>query len=546
MPLPAGGNVPWPPEYCTPINAQYATWAAWYGGNVETLAHIYGGGGVNGDTTGFFASQTGGFKANVRRVATAVRRWFWGQPQIGTQQRTRLHVPIAGDIASASADMLFSEPPSFTIPTGPHVEGQAPAENPTQARLDELIDDGTQATLLEAAEVCAGLGGVYVRVVWDPKIRPDRPWLTAVHPDVAVPEWAMGKLTAVTFWRIIQTKGKIVVRHLERHEPGKIIHGVYVGDNDMLGQVVPLTDYPETAGLADARLIDGNTLMTGATRLCAVYVPNMRPNRIWRNNPDAVYLGRSDFAGVEALMDALDLTYSSWIRDVDLGKARLVVPREYMQSMGPGRGAAVDLDQEVYEPINVMAPEGGKVEVTQVQFKIRYVEHAATIAELKSTIVGAAGYSGQTFGLHEGQRETTATEVNSKDRRSLITRDRKTRYWRPELADIIETLLQVDVAQFGTAIVPQAPVVEFAPGVSVDPLVQAQTLAALDAAGAISTEMKVRTQHPDWDDPAIDEEVQRIHDENGVGMPADQAMAGYAGNTDPNATDPGNNAPSGG
>lgn len=542
MPLPDGGNVPWPPEHVAPINAQYATWAAWYSGNVETLAHIYGGGGVSGDTTGFFASQSGGFKAGVRRVATAVRRWFWGQPQIGTQQRTRLHVPLAGDIASASADMLFSEPPSFTIPTATEVvEGQAPAEDPTQTRLDELIDDGTHATLLEAGEICAALGGVYLRVVWDPKVRPDRPWLTAVHPDVAVPEWTWGKLVAVTFWKVIKVKGKLVVRHLERHEPGKVIHGVYEGTNDELGRLVTLADYPETAGLVDARLTDGNTILTGAPGLCVVYIPNMRPNRIWQTNPNAVHLGRSDYSGVEPLMDALDLVQSSWIRDVDLGKARLVVPHEYMQSMGPGKGAAVDLDQEVYEPINAMANEAGKVEITQVQFAIRVAEHSATVADLKSTIVGSAGYSGQTFGLDEKLRATTATEVNSKDRRSDITRDRKTRYWIPELADITETWLQVDVAQFGTPITPVRPHVEFAPAVSVDPLVQAQTLAALDTAGAISTEMKVRTLHPDWDETAIDEEVTRIHEETGSGLPPEDAMAGYAGNT-PAATDPGANA----
>jgi hypothetical protein len=542
MPLPEGGNVPWPPEHCHAINQQYATWAAWYAGNVETLAHIYGGGGPSGDTTGFFASETGGFKAGVRRVASAVRRWFWGSPTAGTQQRTRLHVPIAGDIASASADMLFSEPPSFTIPTA--TEGQDPAtEDPTQARLDELLDDGAHATLLEAAEVCAALGGVYLRVVWDPAVRPGRPWLSAVQPDVAVPEWAWGRLVAVTFWRPIHTKGKLVVRHLERHEPGKIIHGVYEGDNDTLGMVVPLTDYPATAGLADERLVDGNTVMTGAEGMAAVYIPNMRPNRIWRTNPDAVHLGRSDYAGVEPLMDALDLAQSSWIRDVDLGKARLVVPAEYLRSNGPGQGATVDLDQEVYEGINAMSNEAGKVEITQVQFKIRVEEHSATVKDLKTTIVGAAGYSAQTFGLDDQGGAATATEVNAQHRRSLITRDRKTRYWRPELADITETLLRVDVAMFSTPIVPQRPVVEFAAAVSVDPLAQAQTLRELHTAEAISIEQKVRTLHPDWDDTAVTDEVDRIKEDFGLGAVEDPGTftggpPPAPGQVDPYAVDP--------
>lgn len=516
MPLPAGGATPWPPQHCDPINRQYAIWSAWYSGDIEQLTGIYAGRGGAADTTGFFASEQGGFRNNVRRAAELIRRWFWGSQLGRREQRQRLHVPIASDIASASSDLLFSEPPKITVPaaevdpnTPPPAPGTTPIVDPTQQRLNELLDDGMHATLLEAAEICAALGGVYLRVVWDPAER-DRTWLTAVHPDVAVPEWKWGRLSAVTFWRVIHAKGKVVVRHLERHERGKIIHGVYEGTNDELGQVVPLTDYEATQGLANEQLVDGNTILTGAKGLTAVYVPNMRPNRIWRNTPHAAHLGRSDFAGVESLMDALDLTYSSLIRDVELGKARLVVPREYMQSNGSGQGAIVDLDQELYEPINIMGSEDGSTpQITQVQFKIRVDEHDKVISGLKTTIVGNAGYSAGTFGL-DGGVAVTATEVAAKQRRSYITRDRKICYWRPELANIVEAQLEVEYKLFGTAIIPIKPNVTFADGVSIDPKALAEELNLLSQATAISTEQKVRRQHPDWDDPDIDEEVEKI------------------------------------
>jgi hypothetical protein len=539
MPLPNGIGLPWPPKDQEPILHQYATWAAWYAGDVDALAGIYSGDGAGGqDTTGFFASEAGGFKGTAQRALSAVRRWFWGTRQKPSQPKTRLHVPMAGDIASASADLLFSEPPSITIPdppTPPVPDGADPPPtppNPTQDRIKQLIDDGTHATLLEAAEICAAMGGVYLRVVWDPAVRPGRPWIAAAQPDVAIPEWSWGRLSAVTFWRELARKGKVVVRHLERYEPGRILHGVYEGTVDELGRLVPLTDYPETAGLA-ASLVDGNEVRTGATKLTAVYVPNMRPNRIWRSTPAAVHLGRSDFAGVEPLMDALDLVYSSWMRDVDLGKARLVVPREYMQSQGRGQGATVDLDQEVYEPINVMGSEDGKTQIEQVQFDIRVEEHERTVDHLKMKIVESAGYSPQTFGIG-GEVAVTATEVAAKNQRSYITRGRKTRYWAPELANLIEALLQVDVALFGTpGVIPQRPQIEWAPAVSVDPLAQAQTLRELHTAEAISNEQKVRTLHPDWDDTAVDEEVQRIReDHGGTGDPAFD-LAALAGNQPP-------------
>ena len=71
------------------------------------------------------------------------------------------------------------------------------------------------------------------------------------------------------------------------------------------------------------RLVDGDMISTGSPGLAVVYVPNQRPSS-WRNDPLGQHLGRSDLAGVESLMDALDEAYSSWMRDIRLGKARLL------------------------------------------------------------------------------------------------------------------------------------------------------------------------------------------------------------------------------
>jgi hypothetical protein len=82
-----------------------------------------------------------------------------------------------------------------------------------------------------------------------------------------VPKWRWDRLATATFWRDITPEGsRDVVRHLERHEPGVILHGVYVGTRDKLGMRVPLTDYPETQDLAEA-LDDGDAMLTACTRL---------------------------------------------------------------------------------------------------------------------------------------------------------------------------------------------------------------------------------------------------------------------------------------
>jgi hypothetical protein len=495
MPLPTGGKQPWPPAHLACVNDRIATWSAWYSGDTDQISAVYGGAN-NPSAQGhpFFASESG--HGGVRgRVRNAISRWFWGSsPERSDSQRTKLHIPLAGDIASTSADMLFGEPIKVTSD-----------DAATQDRLEDLLDDGMDATLLEGAEIGAALSGVYLRVVWNRAIS-DRPWVTSVHPDAAVPEWQMGRLSAVTFWRVLGEDGKIVVRHLERHEAGRIVHGVYQGTCDELGQPIPLDSFEATRHLVSEHLVDGNSIVTGHTGLTAAYVPNARPNRIWRNTPDAAYLGRSDFSGVEPLFDALDETWSSWMRDIRLGKGRLIVPQEYLQSNGRGQGAGFSAEREIWTSINALGDESGKPTITQVQFQIRVAEHQQTATELVQTIARSAGYSPSSFGIGQ-ETVATATEIISRDERSLTTRRRKIRYWRPAIRDILTALLAVDKTVFGTPNNLDRPGIEFADGVSPDPEAVARTIQLLDAAKAISTPQKVITLHPDWEQQQVDEEV---------------------------------------
>jgi A118 family predicted phage portal protein len=502
VPLPIGGKTPWPPHQLQPVQARMSTWSAWYSGDPDQLSSVYGGQvGNDPGNTGFFASQRGGYPRGG--MAGFFQRMWWGRRTPQGEQRTKLHIPIAGDIAATSANLLFSEPPTITV------EGAR-----TQARLDKLTRR-LKTALLEAAEVQAALGGVYLRVCWDREQRPDGPWISAVHADAAVPEWCYDALGAVTFWRIVDQDGDTVWRHLERHEPGTIAHGLYKGDTDTLGTRMALEDHPATADLADEQLLPGDIVPTGVDgRLTAVYVPNMRPNRLWRASPAAAYLGRSDFAGIEPAMDSFDEVWSSWMRDIRLGKGRAVVPESYLESNGPGRGARWEADREVYETLNMLPQPGGPAQLEVVQFSIRVEEHSRTAAELLSRIISDAGYSLQSFGL-DSATAATATEVNSRDRKSETTRGRKQEYWRPELAEILETLQLIDAAQFGSGITAEEPDIEWPDAAAQDPESVARTLQLLQAAEAASTRTKVQMLHPDWDEGQVDAEVDLIQGETG-------------------------------
>ncbi|MEV0438954.1 phage portal protein [Streptomyces spectabilis] len=489
MPLPAN-SAPWPPPDLAPLYREIKVDDAWYSGDHKKLAAVY--------------------RDNTLRRDGRRRLWSRDRHEHTGKREARLHIPLAGDIATAGADLLFAEPPTVTV-----------SDTGTQARLDELVEaDGIANTLIEAAEVASALGGVYLRATWDRTLA-DRPLLTVVHADAAVPEWRWGRLAAVTFWHELTSDSATVWRHLERHAPGRIEHALYQGGPDRLGERVPLTEHPDVAALADSLGPQGDTIETGIDLLTAAYVPNIRPNRRHRGSA----FGRSDYsAPLYDLFDALDTTWSSWIRDLRLARARLLVPEAYLRDHGPGRGASFDDDREIWQALSIPPTETG-AGITLSQFEIRVAEHAQTAEAITRQAVRSAGYSAQTFGLGDQGTAVTATEIKARERRSLTTRAKKARYWTPALADMVHALLMLDRRLYTPNLTPERPRIEFAPVVSEDPASTAQTLALLAQAEAISTETRVRALHPEWDDTAVREEADRILAETGRTVP-DPMQAG--------------------
>lgn len=507
MPLPSG-DMQWPPKALVDITPKLNEWAAWYQGDGDTLTRIYAG--HTGQTPLNRPSQYRG------GLVGALSRMFWGQPTPDGQARSKLHVPVAADIATASSDLLFSEQVTLNLPDG--------TTDDQRARFDRLLEgNGWSSLLVEAAEECAALGGSFLRVTWDQAVA-DHALVTSVAADSAWPEFLWGRLTAVTFWKVVRTDGTQIWRHLERHEAGGIEHGLFQGTSGNLGTRVPLT---EAAATADLTVDADSRVPTGYPGLTASYVPNMRPNRRWRNNPVGAHLGRSDFDGVEPLMDAFDEVYSSWMRDIRTGKSRIIVPEYMLDDNGPGKGASFDLDQEVFTTVNVPPSEGGNDKITPQQFQIRVKEHADTASDLLIQILRSAGYSAQTFGADNSSAAMTATEIQSRDRRSLTTREKKTRYWSHAIGNILQALTAVDTTVFGSRIGEIRPVVEFPPAVQPTVTELAQSAQALRAAQAASTKTLVESVHPDWDRTRVDDEVEAIHQEQGV--PVDDPASLHVG-----------------
>ena len=497
MALPDFGGA-FPPAPFDVAAKEHRVHNAWYTGDTAELQDIY-------KLNAYVRPSTlsGGLMGKIAR-------FFWGRPNL--QQSQKLHIPAPADLARTSADLLFSQPPSFAVP-----DEHKGDRKKIQDRLDQLFNsDEAAATFLESAEVCSALGGTYMRLWWDEQVA-DQVMIGTVASDAAVPTWRYNQLEAVTFWTKVLDDNGFVLRHLERHERGRILHGLYQGDSESLGRPVPLSEVEATdwaSGLVDAE----GAIETGVDGLTASYIPNVRPNRKWRTTPGLTQLGRSDFDGLEQLFDALDEAYTSWMRDLELGKARLFVDEGLLNPQGAGKSAAFDLDQSIFTPLAEQLGSGASNSSSGVQanqFSIRWQEHSQTCAELLNAILRGAGLSSNNFSdssLTVGVQ--TATEVNSKDKLSERTRNKKINYWKAGLKPLAFTAMQIDNDIFNTGVeLDELPDMNFPTRSTQSPVELANALNQLRAAQAISTQQAVIEQHPDWSKEEVNAEVKLIQEQ---------------------------------
>lgn len=519
MPLPQDNRASWPPADVRPYTNQSRAWAAWWSGDTTQLAATADGGGTTGRRR--FWQRTGGPSGWARAAGTAApAKTTTGQ----------VHAPLAADIAATSADLLFGEAPGLLLPglrdararlrdtddeTAPWGEALSPQETiQAQDRLDVLSETlGLPNTLLESAETAAGTGGVYLRQGWDEAVA-DHPLLDVIDPEHAVPDFTRGVLRAVTLWSTVHGDRAETWRHLERHEPGVILHGLYIGNATELGRRVPLAAHPATADLFDE---DRRHAALDPRRMLVQYVPNVLPNRTLRGLP----LGRSDYAGAEPFLDALDETWSSLIRDIRLGKGRVMAARELLQPVSavPGAPKVFDFDDELFTPLEMadLSNVDPSKLLTPVQFAIRTREHLDTAVALTEQIVSSAGYSPQTFGLHIEGRAESGTALRLREAKTFRTQGRKQRYYAPAVARAAENLLYLDRVIFRRPTPVGRPEVQWQEMVD-DPQGTASWVTLLRGAQAVSIETAVRLAQPHLDDPDVRAEADKIKAEQGMAV----------------------------
>lgn len=533
-------NSSWPPAGHGRRYADMAVAAAWYAGEPAGIRNVSGGGGAgegygeHWHAPGTTINPQGG--AAPRRGLKAAAHRFWGNSG-PDDTRVRRHLPVAEEVARASARQLFSERVQAQV-IDPQAKDGEPSEEAkaAQRRLDQLLDAmGWDSMLLAAAEVSSAFGSIGFRVAFDKEVLPDRPFIARMLPTSLVPVYRWGQLVGLLAWQVLdEDKAGNIWRHVESWgSDGRVQHGLYIGKADNIGSPVDLRQRPETERLqVDA---EGYALIVRAMPLggrLATTVPNMLPDPANVDN----LVGRSDFTpGARDLFDAIDQAYSQMLESLDDAKSRIIISEDLLSRGKAGAGFGFDGDRRLFTPVK-MPPaekEGGSLPIEKVQFEMHLAEFFQGIDWLMTKAYEAAGLNLRSD-AGAGGRDLTATEVRSDDSLTQGTRDAKIRYWQPRLAELLTALLAVDVEQFA----PRDPEsgqpirTAYRVGVTFPDAVQPTMLdlagiaEALKRAGAASTRELVRTVRPDWTDEDVDREVARIVNAAQVVDPISFQMAG--------------------
>jgi len=457
------------------VYLKYQEWAAWWSGNPKRLLDYYH-----------------SYSDN-----------FWGK-EIENDRATMLHIPVAGDIASTSADLLFSERPDVKITEAHEENANTQAEN-AQERLNTILDEqDAYSRMLEMGETAPVFGGVYSKINWDTDYK-DFPILSVAQPDNAVPNFKYGFLQDVKFYKIIDTTDtNAYYRLVEIREKGRIRNELYKGTLGSVGKQIPLSAHPYTEGMDEV-------VEHGFDSILAWYTPNKRPNRLWRHKD----LGQSDLSGIEGVMDSIDESFTSWMRDLELGKGRIVID-EKMLDLDDDNKLSFDADKKAFIALNQGIAGDDSMSIKNIQFDIRADQHYKTIIELMKQAYSKAGYSPDTFGLGESTSNATATEIKQKQNKTFNTRDKKAKYFKRTLEDMFYWMLQVDNKYFNGNNGDFNVQVNLQDSVATDPMEKAESINKLSQAMAMSIKEKVDKLHPNWTEEQKENEVNMIKRENGM------------------------------
>lgn len=467
----------WPPESIE--RHKYKEHSAWFSGDADILANFY----ATGTSEKFLQLERGNHNINT----------FWAR-QYKNRSSFYLHVPIAGDIAETSASFIFGETPIIRF------EGIEDSKDTEQEALDKMLTESHFfRRCIEAEESKSAMGGVYIKLAWDSELSA-YPIPVVVQADDAFPTFKFGLLSDVTFLHVYRDSvdSEKYYRLFEKYDSEGISYQLFAGSSSNLGQEIAVSSYEPTSGFKDE----------STPCMSAFYIPNLLPNRLNRSSS----IGRSDYSGIEILMDALDETFTCWMIDVQNARARMHLPAGWITTKGGE--ASFNIDQRMYVEMDADPLAMGDKLLNPTQFDIRADQMEKTCLNLLDRIITSAGYSPQSFGLNIQGRAESGTALQVRERKSYYTTAKKESYWEPALKGIVTAMCMIMNDKLGGNFTRELQVnVAFSDFVANSQAEIATCVKMLDEAKAISMETKIAMIHPEWTPKQVKDEIKLINEQ---------------------------------
>lgn len=391
---------------------------------------------------------------------------------------------VAREVCNFSAEMLFSAPPKITLESN-------------QDLLDTVLEENRlDSRLIALAAVIAAEGSGGLRIIMDTDdATPEVPLITRVKEDEVIwdirhGDWVAGG--AVVIEREVKENNGIntaIYRLVEEHTPGKVTRRLFKGTTYQLGKTQSLTTLDEFSGLPEEEStgLDVPTLVR------------------WENVPGAY----SDLAGAEAMLDLINTEVSLGAEKSDKSRPVSFAPANMFDDKG-----RVDLAGIIPVRQSRMRDLEGEdlaKNFGTIQPAFLADEATAWIDFLIDTSLLTMGYSKASYGRDEGGSADSGKALRLRQARTLLKKAGKDRMAKEALSNAIAIALAWE--QNATDIADFRPEIELGDGLPRDAMEDAQEAVQWKTAGAISLEELVRMRRPDFDDDAVQEEIDRIQED---------------------------------
>lgn len=203
-------------------------------------------------------------------------------------------------------------------------------------------------------------------------------------------------------------------------------------DQDILGVRWPLADvYP---------YLDEETIIPVGESLFS-YFRTPIANNLDDNSP----LGVSMYGNALETLHALDICYDSFVSEFRLGKKRIIVPAQAVDTVIDPQSGTVrryfNPNNEVYEALSTNSPEELKISDSSVELRVE--EHVAAINAFLSILCLQVGFSAGTFTFDQHNGLKTATEVISENSKTYKTIKTVQNMLRPALEHMVGNIIDV-------------------------------------------------------------------------------------------------------